>query len=101
MAHASPLCPRLSIGGLYGRIFDDEGKPAWSTPEVVEVVEFARELVSNEYIPAVNVTGDLTITSIVAKSEGSLDEEVFYDPHAGDVEEIHLPHRSKDAAPGA
>jgi len=47
---------------------------------------------------AVNVTGDLTITSIVAKSEGSLDEEIFYDPEAGIVEEIHLPHISADSA---
>jgi Na+/H+-dicarboxylate symporter len=43
---------------------------------------------------AVNVTGDAAITSIVAKSEGSLDEEIFYDPDAGIVEEIHLPHIS-------
>ncbi|MGB5511193.1 MAG: dicarboxylate/amino acid:cation symporter, partial [Woeseiaceae bacterium] len=44
---------------------------------------------------AVNVTGDAAITTIVAKSEGSLDEKIFYDPDAGNVEEIHLPHRSK------
>ena len=43
---------------------------------------------------AVNVTGDAAITCIVAKSEGSLDEETFYDPDAGNVEEIHLPHRA-------
>ncbi|MBT8103265.1 MAG: dicarboxylate/amino acid:cation symporter [Gammaproteobacteria bacterium] len=49
---------------------------------------------------AVNVTGDAAITTIVAKSEGSLDEAIFYDPHAGDVEEIHLPHRSAKSAPG-
>ncbi len=47
---------------------------------------------------AVNVTGDAAITSIVAKSEGSLDEETFYDPEAGIVEEIHLPHGSADSA---
>ena len=47
---------------------------------------------------AVNVTGDAAITSIVAKSEGSLDEEIFYDPDAGIVEEIHLPHISADSA---
>jgi Na+/H+-dicarboxylate symporter len=47
---------------------------------------------------AVNVTGDAAITTIVAKSEGSLDEDVFYDPDAGIVEEIHLPHRSADSA---
>ena len=47
---------------------------------------------------AVNVTGDAAITTIVAKSEGSLDEQVFYDPDAGIVEEIHLPHASKSSA---
>ncbi len=47
---------------------------------------------------AVNVTGDATITTIVAKSEGSLDEEVFYDPEAGIVEEIHLPHKAAESA---
>jgi len=47
---------------------------------------------------AVNVTGDAAITSIVAKSEGSLDEATFYDPDAGIVEEIHLPHISADSA---
>jgi len=47
---------------------------------------------------AVNVTGDAAITSIVAKNEGSLDEEIFYDPEAGLVEEIHLPHISADSA---
>ena len=47
---------------------------------------------------AVNVTGDAAITSIVAKSEGSLDEGVFYDPDAGIVEDIHLPHVSADSA---
>ena len=47
---------------------------------------------------AVNVTGDAAITSIVAKSEGSLDEAIFYDPDAGVIEEIHLPHLSADSA---
>ena len=47
---------------------------------------------------AVNVTGDAAITTIVAKSEGSLDEAIFYDPDAGIVEEIHLPHVSADSA---
>jgi len=47
---------------------------------------------------AVNVTGDAAITSIVAKSEGSLDEGIFYDRDAGIVEEIRLPHSSADSA---
>jgi DAACS family dicarboxylate/amino acid:cation (Na+ or H+) symporter len=32
---------------------------------------------------AVNVTGDATVTTLVAKSEKALDEEVFNDPEAG------------------
>jgi Na+/H+-dicarboxylate symporter len=43
---------------------------------------------------AVNVTGDAAITTIVAKSEGSLDEAIFDDPDAGNVEKIQLPHRA-------
>lgn len=39
---------------------------------------------------AVNVTGDTVVTSIVAKSEGKLDINVFNDPDAGHLEEIHL-----------
>ena len=44
-----------SNGGI---IFDSEGKPAWATPEVVEVVEWGREMLSNEFLPEVMVTGD-------------------------------------------
>ncbi len=36
---------------------------------------------------AVNVTGDAAVTCIVAKSEGQLDETVFYDPEAGEIED--------------
>ena len=42
---------------------------------------------------AVNVTGDAAITTIVARSEGKLDMAVFNDPNAGQVEEVHLPHK--------
>jgi Na+/H+-dicarboxylate symporter len=47
---------------------------------------------------AVNVTGDAAITTIVAKSEGSLNEAIFDDPEAGIVEDIHLPHVAADSA---
>jgi len=41
---------------------------------------------------AVNVTGDAVITTIVARSENSIDMNVFEDPEAGSVEEdMHLP----------
>jgi len=43
---------------------------------------------------AVNVTGDATITTIVAKSEKSISLETFNDPKAGQVEEVHLPHKT-------
>jgi Na+/H+-dicarboxylate symporter len=41
---------------------------------------------------AVNVTGDATVSVIVAKSEGKFDESVFNDPNAGIVrdEGIHI-----------
>lgn len=40
---------------------------------------------------AVNVTGDCTVATIVAKSEGKLNEAVFNDPNAGTAsEELHM-----------
>lgn len=39
---------------------------------------------------AVNVTGDTVVTSIIAKSEGKLDTNIFNDPDAGHIEEIHI-----------
>jgi ABC-type glycerol-3-phosphate transport system substrate-binding protein len=43
-----------------GSVFDAEGKPAWATPEVVEVVGFSRQLYSNGYLPEANITGDFS-----------------------------------------
>lgn len=48
--------PMIASNG--GKLFDEEGKPAWSTAEVVEVVEFGRTLFNNGYFPELNVTGD-------------------------------------------
>jgi len=42
---------------------------------------------------AVNVTGDMVVTTIVAKSEGRIDLDVYNDPDAGDVEEVNLPEK--------
>ena len=36
---------------------------------------------------AVNITGDSTVTCIVAKSQSQLDEAVFNDPDAGDIDD--------------
>ncbi|MCF6355855.1 MAG: dicarboxylate/amino acid:cation symporter [Candidatus Polarisedimenticolaceae bacterium] len=41
---------------------------------------------------AVNVTGDAAVTTIVARSENEVDMDIFNDPDAGIVEEVHLPH---------
>lgn len=38
---------------------------------------------------AVNVSGDAVVSSVVAKSEGQLDESIYNDPDAGDVSELH------------
>jgi Na+/H+-dicarboxylate symporter len=43
----------------------------------------------------VNVTGDATVTSIVARGENEIDEALFNDPEAGAITDIHLPHRKK------
>jgi Na+/H+-dicarboxylate symporter len=48
---------------------------------------------------AVNVSGDAVVSSIVAKSEGKLDQTVFDDPDAGvlDTEEaIHIDHAAEE-----
>ena len=39
---------------------------------------------------AVNVTGDAVVTVIVAKSENRIDLDVYRDPEAGIVEDIHV-----------
>ncbi|MFT5453160.1 MAG: Na+/H+-dicarboxylate symporter [Enterobacterales bacterium] len=40
----------------------------------------------------INVTGDATVSCIIAKSEGNLDETIFNDPQAGlEFEEVDLP----------
>jgi len=40
---------------------------------------------------AVNVTGDAAITTIVARSEDSIDMDVFENPDAGSIQDVHLP----------
>ncbi|MDQ6954938.1 MAG: dicarboxylate/amino acid:cation symporter [Mariprofundaceae bacterium] len=46
---------------------------------------------------AVNVTGDAAITTIVARSENSIDMDVFNDPNAGAEQALHLPHNQRTA----
>lgn len=42
----------------------------------------------------VNVTGDATVTCIVARGENTLNDAVFNDPEAGLITEVKLPHRA-------
>jgi len=45
---------------------------------------------------AVNVTGDAAITTIVARSEDSIDMEIFNNPHAYTTPEIHISDMHSD-----
>jgi len=42
---------------------------------------------------AVNITGDATVTCIVARSEQNLDDQIFQNPDAGLITDIELPHK--------
>ena len=42
---------------------------------------------------AVNITGDAAVTCIVARSEKTIDDQVFQDPDAGVITEVELPHK--------
>ncbi len=42
---------------------------------------------------AINITGDATVTCIVARSENTLDDQIFKDPDAGVITEVELPHK--------
>lgn len=43
----------------------------------------------------VNVTGDATVTCIVARGENEIDETIFNNPEAGEITEVELPHRHR------
>ena len=42
---------------------------------------------------AMNVTGDATVTTIVARGEDSISMTTFNDPAAGAIADVHLPPR--------
>lgn len=42
----------------------------------------------------VNITGDATVTCIVARGENTIDDAIFNDPEAGIIPELHLPHKA-------
>jgi len=42
---------------------------------------------------AVNITGDATVTCIVARSENNIDDNIFQNPDAGVITEVELPHK--------
>ena len=41
----------------------------------------------------VNITGDATVTCIVASTEKNIDRELFHDPEAGVITDVELPHK--------
>ena len=41
----------------------------------------------------VNITGDATVTCIVASTENNIDRDLFHDPEAGVITEVELPHK--------
>jgi Na+/H+-dicarboxylate symporter len=43
---------------------------------------------------AVNITGDATVTCIVARTENNIDDQIFQDPDAGVITEVELPHKA-------
>lgn len=43
---------------------------------------------------AVNITGDATVTCIVARGENTLDDAIFNDPEAGSIPDLELPHKA-------
>ncbi len=42
----------------------------------------------------VNITGDATVTCIVARSENEIDDDIFNNPDAGTIIEVELPHKT-------
>ena len=44
----------------------------------------------------VNITGDATVTCIVARGENNIDDIVFNDPEVGSIADIHLPHKASE-----
>lgn len=42
---------------------------------------------------AVNITGDATVTCIIARSEKTIDDLIFQNPDAGVITEVELPHK--------
>ncbi len=43
----------------------------------------------------VNITGDATVTCIIARGENTLDDTLFNNPEAGIITEVHLPHKGQ------
>lgn len=43
---------------------------------------------------AVNITGDATVSCIVASGEGEIDLDIFNNPDAGVITEVELPHKA-------
>ncbi len=46
----------------------------------------------------VNVTGDATVTCIVARGENGIDDAIFNNPEAGTITNIELPHKTESTS---
>ena len=42
----------------------------------------------------INITGDATVTCIVARSEGAINDDIFQDPNAGVITDVELPYKA-------
>jgi Na+/H+-dicarboxylate symporter len=78
---------------MLAMVFDQVGLPVEGIALIIGV-----DRLLDMIRTAVNITGDAVVTTIVARSEDAISMEVFNDPHAGQVEEIHLPHRQTEHA---
>jgi len=78
---------------MLAMVFDQVGLPVEGIALIIGV-----DRLMDMIRTAVNITGDAVVSTIVARSEDAISMEVFNDPHAGSVEEVHLPHQQTTAS---
>jgi Na+/H+-dicarboxylate symporter len=78
---------------MLAMVFDQVGLPVEGIALIIGV-----DRLMDMIRTAVNITGDAVVTTIVARSEDAISMEVFNDPHAGSMEEVHLPHQQPTAS---
>jgi len=78
---------------MLAMVFDQVGLPVEGIALIIGV-----DRLLDMIRTAVNITGDAVVCTIVARSEDAISMEVFNDPHAGSMEEVHLPHQQTTAS---